>query len=371
MTENNTPETEEVAYDFPEQTEANGERCPNCGSTLRFDPEKQCLYCDSCGTKHTIEAVQGEERAFSELAAATDATWQAETHAYRCNSCGAEEVLNKGEIALKCPFCGSPAVVEREEMDTLRPNAVIPFSVEKEKATETAKTWAKKKWFAPNDFKKYFEPEKVNGVYIPAFTFDTNTDSNYTGRLGEHYYVTVRGRDGKSSRQRRTRWFSISGRYQEFFDDLAVSATDAIPKKIIKKLLFYDFYNCVEYNESYLYGFSALLYTRSGTECWEEAQANADQKIRRGILSQYHYDVVGSLNVRTSYFNRTYKYLLVPMYTGNYTYKKKPYTFYVNGRTGKLRGFSPVSPFKVGIAVTIGAALAVGAYFLLRFLGVI
>lgn len=371
MSDDIISENESADYDFPEQTEANGERCPGCGAALRFDPEKQCLLCDNCGTQLEIDAVQGEERAFSELAAASDATWQAETHTYRCNSCGAEEVLSKGEIALKCSFCGSPAVVEREEIDTLRPNAVVPFTVKKEQAADTAKKWAKKKWFAPNDFKKYFEPEKINGVYIPAFTFDADSDSNYHGNLGEYYYVTVRGRDGKSTRERRTRWFSISGRYQEFFDDLAVSATDAIPKKIVRKLLFYDYHNCVAYNESYLYGFSALLYTRSGTDCWEEAKGKADAAIRRGILSRYHYDVVGNLNVRTSYFNRTYKYLLVPMYTGSYTYKKKPYTFYVNGRTGKLRGFSPVSPFKAGIAVAIGAAIAVGAYFLLRFFGVI
>lgn len=50
----------------------------------------------------------------------------------------------------------------------------------------------KKRLFAPRDFKTYFRPEKLHGVYLPAFTFDTNTDSTYQGRLGEHYYVNVR-----------------------------------------------------------------------------------------------------------------------------------------------------------------------------------
>lgn len=361
-------DSSDVFFD-KEQTAVSGEKCPGCGDNLIFDPEKGCLKCPSCGTTKLIQSAAGEEKDFSELAAASACTWQEETHVYHCANCNAEEVLSKREIAHVCPFCGSPSVVEKEEMDTLRPNAVIPFLLNKEKASSLAREWAKKKLFAPKDFKTYFSPETINGVYIPAFTFDANTYSVYDGKLGEHYYTTHTV-NGKQVRTQHTRYFKVSGNYDQFFDDLAVSATDAVPTSVTRKLLYYDYHNCVEYNEEYLYGFSALLYSRDGATCWEEAREQAEKSIRSSILSKYRYDVVSYLNVKTKYANRTYKYLLVPMYTGNYRYREKSYSFYINGRSGKAKGSFPVSRLKVSLALVIGAAVLTAAAFLLHYLGV-
>ena len=350
-----------------EPTAVDTEKCPNCGDNLEFDPEKGCLKCPSCGTLKEIETRAGQEIAFSELSK-PNGGWQNQTHVYHCANCNAEEVLDKREIAHVCPFCGSPSVVEREEIDTLRPNALLPFLLDLPKASAAAIRWAKKRLFAPRDFKTYFRPEKLHGVYLPAFTFDTNTDSTYQGRLGEHYYVNVRS-NGKTVREQRTRYFYIQGTYQQFFDDLAVSATDAVPPSVMRTLMHYDYHNCVEYNDDFLYGFSALLYSRDGQTCWADARSMADKSIRQGILSQYHYDEVSYLNVSTNCFNVTYKYLLLPMYTGIYPYKSKTYPFYINGRSGKVKGKSPVSPIKAAIAAVLGVAAAVAVGFLIWYIG--
>ena len=345
------------------QTAVGTEKCPGCGDNMEFDPETGCLRCTSCGTTKRIETRAGQEIAFSELSKGRGG-WQEQTHVYHCANCNAEEVLDKREIAHVCPFCGSPSVVEKEEIDTLRPNALLPFLLDRDKAAETAVAWAKKRFFAPRDFKTYFRPEKLNGVYLPAFTFDTDTDSKYSGRLGEHYYVTVRS-GGKSVRRQRTRYFTVQGEYREFFDDLAVSATDAVPQSVMSTLMRYDYHNCVEYRDDFLYGFTALLYSKSGESCWTDARQMADNRIRQGILSQYHHDVVSYLKVSTTCFNVTYKYLLLPMYTGIYPYKGKTYPFYINGRSGKVKGKSPVSPVKAAITAVlcVAAAAAIGLLF--------
>ncbi|MGN1077429.1 MAG: hypothetical protein ACI4ST_02845 [Candidatus Gallimonas sp.] len=349
-----------------EQTAVSSEKCPGCGDNLKFDPDSGCLKCPSCGTTVTISARAGEEIAFAALKNVRDG-WQNQTHVYHCSNCNAEEALDKREIAHVCPFCGSPSVVEKEEIDTLRPNALLPFSFGKDKASQTAVAWAKKKWFAPKAFKSYFRPENLNGVYLPAFTFDTNTRSVYQGTLGEHYYVTVT-ENGKSVRKRKTRYFAVNGTYDCFFDDIAVNATDAVPKSVMKTLLQYDYKNSVVYDDDYLYGFSALLYSRNGEACWQEARTRTESTLRSKILAQYRYDVVQSLNVNTTYSNVTYKYLLLPMYTGNYTYKEKAYSFYINGRNGKVKGNSPVSRVKAGVTAAICAAVVAAIGLLIYFL---
>ena len=338
-----------------ERTAVGTQKCPACGDNLRFDPATGKRKCPSCGTEQDIFAAQSRELGLENLQR-IGGDWANQTHVYHCNNCNAEDVMDRREIAHVCPFCGSPNVVEKEEFSAMRPNALLPFAIESKTAAEAARKWAKKRLFAPNDFKKYFKAENMKGAYLPAFTFDTQTFSSYSGMLGEYYYVTRRV-NGKTVQERRTRYFPIGGTYNYFFDDLAVNATDAVPEKIMRTLLAYDYQNSVEYNDEFLYGFSALLYKRDGTMCWEDAKENARATLRSLILSQYHYDVVSSFVMNTSFSDVKYRYLLLPMYIGSYRYREKSYSFYVNGRNGKTKGKAPVSPFKVSLAVLAGAAI--------------
>lgn len=348
-------------------TATNNEKCPGCGDNMRFDPESRRLKCPSCGTVKIINEQQSIELDFSQNINFNG--WAQETHTYHCNNCNAEGVLDKREIAHVCPFCGSPSVVENSEINAMRPNAIIPFAVSKDNALEIARSWAKKKAFAPKDFKTHFSTETINGVYLPAFTFDMNTYSSYNGMLGEYYYVTKKV-NGQTIREQRTRYFPVAGTFEYFFNDLAVSATDEVPDSVMQTLMYYNYERSVEYQQEYLYGYSALLYKKDGNSCFQTAQYRTKSAIRSGILRQYHYDTVQMLNVSTSYFNIKFRYVLLPMYICNFTYKQKSYPFYINGETGKIKGKSPVSALKVGLCVGAAliavAALALIAFFLLH-----
>ncbi len=202
---------------------------------------------------------------------------------------------------------------------------------------------------------------------MPAFTFDAETYTDYSGVLCEHYTETVTV-NGKPETRRRTRTFSVSGDYQKSFNDFAVSATDVVPPRYINKIMYYDYHNSVLYEEDFLYGFSARLGAQDGETCWAQARAQMETEVKRDILGQYSYDTVERFDMRTAYSGVTYRYLLIPIYLGNYFYKTKRYSFYINGRNGKMAGKSPVSALKVALAVTIGLAVAALAGLALYFL---
>ncbi|MGN1096073.1 MAG: hypothetical protein ACI4QR_06760, partial [Eubacteriales bacterium] len=119
----------------------------------------------------------------------------------------------------------------------------------------------------------------------------------------------------------------------------------------------------------YVAGFASERYSVGLKAAWEKAKNFIKNRlfsnIERKISSQYATNHVDSLNVKTSYRNITYKYLMLPVWISSFTYKGKIYQFMVNGQTGKVSGKAPISPLRVAIAVLIGIALLGGIIALL------
>ena len=175
-------------------------------------------------------------------------------------------------------------------------------------------------------------------------------------------------RNGKTYQERRVRYYSISGTYSRFFNDVLVYANKSRDEKRMNKLLPFATDYAQKYNEDFIYGFGATQYEKDGTECWCEAQARMRSAVQKAILSQYVYDFVDYLNVDTAFGKVTYKYMLLPVYIGHSKYNGKLYNFYVNGQNGNVAGKSPVSPVKVLFTVLIGLAALAGIGVLLYFL---
>lgn len=61
---------------------------------------------------------------------------------------------------------------------------------------------------------------------------------------------------------------------------------------------------------------------------------------------KYDHDEVDTFEASTTYSNRSFKYLLFPVFVGHHKFRNKIYNFYINGCTGKVSGKSPVSWLK-------------------------
>ncbi len=351
----------------PIERETDTAKCPACGAKMVFSPEKQQLECPYCGCTQEVNFTKtSSEIALEYMFAQKNDEWGQETHVFRCNNCGAKEVIRSTEISKACPFCGTTNVTQASDLSGMRPNGVVPFAIDVKAASDRVVAWAKKKFFAPRAFKKSVKPEKLTGLYVPAFTFDANTFSTYQGRLGKYYSRTVRS-GGKTKTVRELRYFTVSGNLNLRFDDVLVQAGERITQRDLDKLSPFDTNASKEYSSEYLHGYSAQGNEKSGEQCWEEAKGMICEAVKQRILSQYDYDVVDYLTPQTSCSDVTFKYVLLPLYVGHCNFKQKLYNFFVNGKNGNVTGKTPVSALKVTIAVLLGVLIIGGFFFLCNY----
>ncbi|MBR2616947.1 MAG: hypothetical protein IKC56_01780 [Clostridia bacterium] len=345
--------------DLSEVSTANT-KCPACGANMRFDPKTQGLLCPYCGQKQALSTEFLTAEIDLQNALISGEKWAAEDKLFECETCGAKVVVTAGSAARNCPFCGAANILESTELPGVKPNGIVPFTLTEGDASEVAKKWAKKKLFAPRKFKKSVTPQALGGVYSPCFTFDSITESLYDGRFGE----TVTVGSGKN-RRTETRWYHVSGSYDYAFDEVTVNADHRVEEKTLRKLAPYNTNGALAYRSEFLSGYMANHYTRPVEEMWKEAKTLMDSCIRKGIIKSYRADRVAYLNVSTVHNHPTYKYVLLPVYVGHFSFRKKRYNWYVNGVSGKITGKAPVSFLRVLSAIALGVgAIALAALLL-------
>lgn len=338
------------------------QKCPGCGGNMTFDPEKQVLSCPFCG--QTVDFVKDSEVKERDIEEAfkTAEKWD-DTSVVSCDNCGAKFVISADDVALECPYCGTSHVRKSADLAGVKPNALYPFLITATKAELLSKKWAKRRIFAPRRFKKSIEAKNLHGVYEPCFTFDSNTVSSYNGKLGEYKTRTVRTKEGLKT-ETYTEWRYVSGTISYFFDDVTVSAGKELDQKAYEKLSPFDGTTIKVYQKDYLAGYSAKHYDKELKDAWNESKGMMDARIRKLILARYNCDVIGYLNVKTVHNDVTFKYVLLPLYLLNYRYKKKDYKVAVNGNTGKVAGKTPISFWRVLIAVILGLGVFAGLVYL-------
>lgn len=340
------------------ELESNNYSCPSCDAPLIFDPSKSMLHCNYCGLDVSIDGKTSNVEYDFDEDKDVDEKWDAETKVVKCESCGANNVIPSGEISVTCPFCGSNHVVETNELVGIKPHRIIPFKISEEIIKQSFCKWIKGKFFVPGKVKKQIPETKIYGVYVPAWTFDCETYSIYDGKLGKRYTRTV-----GSGKNRRTvteiRYFRIRGSKKIFFDDLIISAGKNISSAEIANISPFKTNDSFEYDMKYLAGFSSEHYTLKLKTGWDSAKFKINDNIRSTILHSYNYDVVSYLNVNTTYNSIKYKYVLLPVWIGNYVYHKKIYRFIANGESGRMYGKTPISALKVTLVVLLVIALVV------------
>jgi predicted RNA-binding Zn-ribbon protein involved in translation (DUF1610 family) len=373
MTDNSSPldtDRPEDEHRFP---------CDACGSDMRFAPTEGKLICDHCGNEQEItteasgpwDQVDGgiAELDFeSALRDTLDHAEMEETRVSPCPSCGAQVEFGTDVHSQECPFCATPVVTDTGTHRQIKPAALLPFEWTEKQAHDAINTWLGRLWFAPNGLQAYARKgRKMDGIYVPYWTYDADTRTRYTGSRGDAYYVTVRGSDGKSRRERRIRWTRVSGRVARFFDDVLVLASRSLPKRYTDALAPWELGKLTDYRPEFLSGFLAEAYTVDLDEGMDEARQIMDNRIRHDIRRDIGGDEQRISSVDTDVSDVTFKHILLPVWVAAYKYRDTSYRFVVNGQTGKVQGERPYSWIKITLTVLLAIIVIAGIFLGLEY----
>jgi hypothetical protein len=194
------------------------------------------------------------------------------------------------------------------------------------------------------------------GMYVPYWTFDAATRTDYTGQRGDDYTRTIR--EGDQTRTIvETRWTSCSGEVARDFDDVTVVASRSLPEGYLDKLEPWDLGELLPYDPSYLRGFGAQHYQLDLAGGFGRAQDKMAPPIRRDICADIGGDKQAIRSQETRYYGVTFKHVLLPIWLNSFRYGAKTYSFVINGRTGEVQGQRPWSWIKIGLAALAAAAV--------------
>ncbi len=340
-----------------------------------FDIEAQKLRCPHCGSieeiVHADDAVV-EERSYAVglLAAqrGTGSRMQAAEGEKEivCQYCGGRTTFVGTLTATKCPYCATP--IQRTDVhdapDRLAVDGVLPFQVSDKQAAEILEKWIDKRWFAPNEFKKYSTAGSFESVYSAYFTFDADATTDYTGERGENRVRTVReGNETKTVIE--TDWYRASGRVFNSFDDIAILGNTGFDPRYVNKLEPWPTHGLQPFSPDYMAGHLAKTYDRELEDCFDEARRGMESTIDQSIRSDIGGDQQRIHHKSTQISNLTYKHVLLPIWLLTVLYEGQPWQVFINGATGEIHGERPWSKPKI-IAAVVAVILVIVVVLLIR-----
>lgn len=336
--------------------------CPRCGANLVYDPGHDQLLCLSCGHGEVLTAQNGTvgkhdlAQSMQQLArrvAGTQGPPATLTREVVCQNCGGRTSFDGTLTATRCPFCATP--IQRNDLQAaparLPIDGVLPFQVDEETARANVNKWINARWFAPREFKTYREVGSFASIYLTYFSYDAQTVTDYTGQRGDNYTVVV-GEGEDRHTETRTRWWPVSGRVANTFQDVIEPANTGLDHKKIVALDPWPIPAARPYSPQYVAGHLARTYDEDAGQRFENgARDQMDGEIRETIRRDIGGDEQQISDVNTTYQALTFAQLLLPVWLLTVTFEGRPFQVFINGVTGEVQGRRPWSKVKITAAV--------------------
>ena len=386
--------------------------CPNCSGNLKFNIEKQALYCEFCnnvvdpysvvkerdaeeGDKYIKEGAAGPVEYYdtcpgcggkregnetvcgfcgTSLAkpaeqvlkeAGKDLEDYYEVSTFRCPQCSGEIITEDTEAAAFCTFCGASTILDRRISRAKRPQYIIPFKKTKKDCMDSYGKFMKSAFFAPNEMKSEKCVDSFRGIYMPYWNYNTSKHGNVTCGGSRVYY---RG-DYKYTENH-----ALSADVDMMYNNVPFDASSSFADNLSNGIAPFDTSQQQPFTPSFLSGF----YADTNDVDDNVYQIDAQKLIAKDAFDKYkqipgfgRYGLTASdNNINKLLPNVDGKFLtMFPVWFMSIRSKDKKgeervsYTV-VNGQTGKVAGDIPIAVNKYILASSI---LSVGLFILLNF----
>ena len=229
----------------------------------------------------------------------------------------------------------------------------------KEEASKRFVAHIKKKFFVPRPFKKSTPKQNISSLYFSSFSFDADSHTRYNGRLYRYE---------KRNDEQVKNVFYVNGNLALKHRDILVESSSKLSQATLNYVLPYNLEKKVDFKQEYLLGFTVERYDNAFRDSVKSSNTIMKRDIENAIVNRYDADGVEELNTNIHYINRFYEYTILPVYFVEYEYKKKKYTTYMNGQTGKVGGKLPKSPIKIAFVSILGILIFAFFVFILPML---
>lgn len=324
-------------------------KCKNCGGNVVYSPELHAMYCPYC------EAKGSEERQEGSLGALTI-----------CPNCGGEVPVEAHTSATQCPYCDCHLIFNERVEGRYQPRRIIPFQMGKETCKKSIREKFKKCLFAPIDFLSEVRLDSMQGIYVPYWFYDYDTQCEFQGE-GTKVKVWRSG----NTEYTETSVYHIHRVLEIAFQKIPVDASIQMPDQVMDLMAPFDYGQLVEFAPEYMSGFYGEKYNMEAGEVEERARGRMRQDAERMLRESYGgYGTVRTLQQDIRVNRREANFCLLPIWRYLYTYKGQEYPFYVNGQTGKIVGTAPLSKGRVwAYAGTFGGCVMATLLLLLFLTG--
>ena len=344
-------------------------RCPNCNGALEYNPvtdEMECAYCGGGYTMQEMDAnnakkddyivvdsvinfentrgTEGADDSSDVYSGGSDIYAVDETmefKIYTCTSCAAELAVNDTEVSTWCAYCGQPTVVYSRISREKKPRYIIPFKITQDQALSKVRQALGKGTLVPDGI-KHFDIEKMRGIYIPYYLFDT------------YFYDKAKVWSNRGGSNNSTVAYFMEADCD--FKNLTCDAAMRLEDETTQRLEPYNLEGMRDFDAAYLSGFYADMYDLTPKQMSDTVLKRC-QSLFDEHYKLYFGDLQTSVKDRISEHEIKHAdYALFPAWFLTFRYNNEPYTMLVNGQTGKVVGSVPVDKKKAGILFTAIAA---------------
>lgn len=346
--------------------------CPSCGGRFVYSAEKLRIHCEYCGYGEDINECNDKvEEAALQKAIEESEKIIPEHEGQKvmdCQNCGAKFMVGTTDVKADCAFCGSKNInLEAFEHNFIQPVGIVPFRIPQEDGQLLFEKWIKGGWFHPNKLKRLAKMEALHGIYLPFWTYDAQTESNWTGEAGHTTYTHQRAMvNGRWQTQRvpQIRWTRRSGHLSHFFDDILVVGSQHVQQQLMERIFPFKLDDVVNYDPRYMLGWEAEVYDLNVRQGYERANVIMDGKLRALCAAELGGDQQRFLAIQSQKFDQTFKHIMLPIWLCSYQYQNEIYQFAINGQTGRVNGKKPLSYIKIGFLIFLFVALLALLFFL-------